>query len=98
MEAVIKLLKDKEPKYDAIGNAIKQEQDERKVYAEVSSVGSNEFFKAAVQSLKASLVFKVFFADYSNEKKVLYCNKEYSIYRTFFNEKSDKVELYCSEV
>lgn len=98
MEAVIKLLKDKEPTYDAIGNIIKQEPDERNVYAEVSSVGSNEFFKAAVQSLKASLVFKVFFADYNNEKKVLYCNKEYNIYRTYLNEKIDEIELYCSEV
>ena len=98
MEEVIKFLKDKGPKYDAIGNAIKQEPDERAVYAEISSIGSNEFFKAAVQSLKASLVFKVFFADYNKEQRVLYCNKEYNIYRTYLNEKSDKIELYCSEV
>lgn len=96
METTIQLFNEVSLSYDADGNA--NIADSRTVFAEVCSIGSNEFYKAAVNGLKVSKMFRVFFADYHNENMVLFNHEVQAVYRTYYDEKSDKYELYCNEV
>lgn len=96
METTIQLFNEVSLSYDADGNA--NIADSRTVFAEVCSIGSNEFYKAAVNGLKASMMFKVFFADYKKENMILFDHEIYAIYRTYYDRKTDRYELYCNEV
>ena len=96
METTIQLFNEVSLSYDADGNA--NIGDSRTVFASVCSIGSNEFYKAAVNGLKASKMFKVFFADYKAENMAQFNHEIFAIYRTYYDEKSDKYELYCNEV
>ncbi|PXX74652.1 phage head closure protein [Dielma fastidiosa] len=96
MEAIIKVFNEKDIDHDSEGDS--NTLYYRKVFAEICSVGSNEFYKAAVNGLKASRVFKVFYADYKEEDMVQFGGKCYAVYRTYYDEKTDLYELYCNEV
>lgn len=96
MEAVIKIFNEKDIDHDSEGDT--RILHCRGLFAEICSVGSNEFYKAAVNGLKASRVFKVFYADYKEEDMVQFDGKFYAVYRTYYDEKTDRYELYCNEV
>ena len=59
----------------------------------VRSVGANEFYQAAAQGLRPSIVLVVFFGDYSNEKLVEWLGQIYTVTRTYQRPDSDDLEL-----
>lgn len=79
---------------DANGIPHATEGDPREVMCQVDSVSRNEFFEGGRNGLNPEFVFKVFFADYEDERVVEYHNKRYSIYRTYLG-RNDMMELYA---
>lgn len=73
-----------------VNRAIKTE---RKVYCDVSSVTSAEFFQGGAQGLKPDLRFVMSIFDYKDEEELIFEGKTYSIYRTYRG-KNDDIELY----
>ena len=66
---------------------------ERKVFAEVTSVGQSEWFEGDRQGLNPQLRFRMFAYDYQGESLLKYNNTIYSIYRTYVD-KDEIIELY----
>lgn len=78
-----------------VNRAIKTQ---RKVYCDVSSVTSAEFFQGGAQGLKPDLRFVMSIFDYKDEnghapEELIFEGKTYSIYRTYIG-KNDDIELY----
>lgn len=66
---------------------------ERKVFAEVTSIGQSEWFEGGRQGLNPQLRFRMFAYDYQGESLLKYNNTIYSIYRTYVD-KDEIIELY----
>lgn len=89
------LVSRKSTQTDQIGNALSAETA-REVFADILSVGANEFFRAGQKGLTPAFLVKVFFGDYEGEEIVKVGSTAYSVYRTYFNEAEDVVELYLA--
>lgn len=70
------------------------EEEPRQVMCQVDSVTQTEFFEGGRNGLNPEFVFRVFFADYENERLVEYNGSKYTIYRTYYR-RDDTVELYA---
>lgn len=68
----------------------------RKVYCDVRSVSSAEFFQGGAQGLKPDLRFDMSVFDYNDEEECVYKDKAYSIYRTYRGT-NDTIELYTEK-
>ncbi len=66
---------------------------ERKVFANVTSVGMSEWFEGGRNGLNPELRLRMFAPDYKGEEVVKVNGKVFTIYRTFFS-KNDIIELY----
>lgn len=77
---------------DEIGNDISA-KSARAVWGEVDSVSQSEFNTAAQNGLNPKLRFRIWYHEYSGEKKVRFKGENYKIYRTF--KTSDLIELYA---
>ena len=83
MDDVITLVKETLTGYDADGNEI-TEQSQRQVFCQVFSVGRSEFYEAATAGLHPEIVARLSdFADYEDEKLVLYNGQMYSVIKTY---------------
>ena len=80
---------------DNIGNQI-QALSERQVFAEELSVGSGEFYNAAVAGLRPSKRFEIYTREYQGEEKLKHNNITYRIIRT--EGRGEKVRLSCERV
>ena len=89
------LVSRKSAQTDQIGNTISAEAT-REVFADILSVGANEFFRAGQKGLTPAFLIKVFFGDYEGEEFVRFDGITYTVYRTYFNEAEDVVEQYLS--
>jgi len=65
------------------------------VCCKVKSVRASEFYQAASTGLKASIVIAVRAADYNDQERLRYDNKEYKVLRTYAI--GDNMELTCSK-
>ena len=65
----------------------------RKVFAQVSSVSSAEWFEGGRNGLNPEYRFRIFGPEYHGEKIVLYKGERYSVYRTY-EARDDVLELY----
>ena len=75
-------------------NGIQRPQESsRKVFAQVKSVTSSEFFEGGRNGLNPEFRFSIFFGDYQGERIVEHLDKRYAIYRTY-QERNDTLELY----
>lgn len=72
-----------------INNVIKWE-----VFAEKISVKQSEFYQAASQGLKPSIVFEIYGEEFNEADAVYFEDTEYSIIRTY-QKSFDKLELIC---
>jgi len=70
---------------------------ERTVFADTGSVGRNEFYNAAKEGLRPTIIITVRYFEYENEKYLKYDNKKYKVERTYSEDK-ENIELTCSEV
>ena len=68
-------------------------ETKRKVYANVTSVTSAEFFDGGRNGLSPEYRMRVFFYDYQDEDILEYNGKRYTIYRTYLGA-NDILELY----
>lgn len=80
---------------DAIGNQV-ETPTERQVFANEFSVGSSEFYKAAVTGLRPSKMFEVYSWEYQDEDRLSHNSATYRIIRT--EAKSEKTRLICEKV
>lgn len=66
----------------------------REVFAEIRSVGYNEFYAAKSAGIEPSIVFVLTdYMEYGDEKIVLFDNKRYRVVRTYTN--GQTIELTC---
>lgn len=79
-----------------MGDAITVET-KRQVFANKKSIRQSEFYQAQANGLKPELMFEIRFADYSEEKKIEYDNKTYSVIRTY-TKNDETIELICEGV
>lgn len=93
--STVVLVSRKNSQTDQIGNTVSAET-EREVFADILSVGANEFFRAGQKGLTPAFLIKVFFGDYEGEELVRFNGITYNVYRTYYNEVEDVVELYLS--
>lgn len=80
---------------DSIGQKIPTEVN-RSVLCHEGNVNRQEFDIAGRHGLSADLCLKTQAINYSGEMYVEYMGTRYKIYRTFRNNNSDEIELYCS--
>ena len=78
---------------DASFNEVKTYKPRDVFVRRVRSVGTNEFYQAAAQGLKPSVVLVIFFGDYGYEKLVGWQNGIYTVTRTYQRPDSDDLEL-----
>jgi SPP1 family predicted phage head-tail adaptor len=69
---------------------------EKKVYAQVDSVTSAEWFEGGRNGLNPQYRFSMFSPDYNGEDIVKYNGKYYAVYRTY-RAKNEIIELYTEE-
>lgn len=70
------------------------EETKREVFAEVLSVGMNEFYQAMTAGLKPQIQLEIAdYYDYQNEEELIYENVRYKILRTY--RKGVPLEIIC---
>lgn len=67
----------------------------REVFAQVDSVGRNEFFSGGQAGFRPEYRFTVFAAEYEQEPTLTYNGVKYAIYRTYMVPGTDYLELYA---
>ena len=67
------------------------------VWADIGSVGRNEFYNALQSGLKPSMVITIKAFEYSGQKYVSHGGKRYKVERTYQAD-NENLELTCSEV
>lgn len=67
------------------------------VWAHINSVSRSEWFAGGKNGLQPAIVAITPIANYSGEKLVDYAGKRYAVYRTYFPDNSDDIELYLEE-
>ncbi len=91
---------------DDIGNQIPEEK-RTKVLCKVASIGSSEFYNAAVSDLKPDIKFIIHSFEYSGEKAVEFEEQKYKVIRTYKGDNVDRsdnalkfeeIELTCEKV
>ncbi len=81
---------------DAIGQRIPTATI-RKVWARVQSVTRSEWFQGGQNGLRPALVVYTPRVNYRGENAVIIDEKRYSVYRTYYNDGTDEIELYLEE-
>lgn len=83
---------------DEFGDAI-ETREERKIFAELKSVGQSEFYQAQAVGLKPEIKFVIAdYLDYAGEKQLKYAPYNgpediYAVIRTYRNE--NELEITC---
>lgn len=90
--SVVIYLIDNQPYQDNLG-IWQDNETERKVFAEVTSVSQSEWFEGGRNGLNPQLRFRVFRYDYNGEKVLKYENTYYTIYRTYVG-RDELIDLY----
>jgi hypothetical protein len=82
-------------KEDEWGNEV-EVPDWKLVYANEYSIGSNEYYNAAVNGLRPEESFEIYSFEYNKEKKFKYNDEEYKIIRT--QGKGEKIVIIGEKV
>lgn len=90
--SVVIYLIDNQPYQDNLG-IWQDNETERKVFAEVTSVSQSEWFEGGRNGLNPQLRFRVFRYDYQGEKVLKYDGVYYTIYRTYVG-RDELIDLY----
>lgn len=78
---------------DSIGQEIATES-RTDVWARISSVSRSEFYSGGQAGLRPDITAETAKINYNGEKLAEWNGKRYSVYRTYFRENSDSIELY----
>ena len=72
----------------------KIDEIKREVFAEIKSVGQQEFYQAQAQGLKPEMkVILSDYYDYEDEEELIYSDKRYKVLRTYRN--GTQLEITC---
>ena len=82
---------------DSLNQVVEKTRTTNTVFAEVSSVSQTEFFSGGRIGLQPSLKVVIYDFEYNDEPIVKGNGKLYSVYRTFYVNGADRVELYLEE-
>lgn len=82
---------------DELNQVVEKTRTTNTVFADISSVSQTEFFSGGRIGLQPSLKATIYDFEYNNEPIVKYNGKLYSVYRTYFVNGSDRLELYLEE-
>ena len=82
---------------DEINQVVEKQRTTNTVFAQISSVSQTEFFSGGRMGLQPSLKAVIYDFEYNDEPIVKWNGKLYSVYRTFFVNGADRVELYLEE-
>ena len=82
---------------DELNQVVEKTRTRTTTLAEIGSVSQTEFFSGGRLGLNPSLKAVVYDFEYSGEPIVKWNGKLYSVYRTFYQNDTDKVELYLEE-
>lgn len=82
---------------DDLNQIVEKTRTTSTVFAEISSVSQTEFFNGGRLGLQPSLRAVVYDFEYNDEPIVGWNGKLYSVYRTFYVNGADRVELYLEE-
>lgn len=78
------ILLGKEAYENVPGQGRKKIQQKRELFADVLSIGQQEFYQAKAKRLKPELKFEIAdYLDYENEKELIYENVKYQVLRTY---------------
>lgn len=82
---------------DELNQIVEKTRTTATVYAEIGSVSQTEFFSGGRLGFQPSLKAVIYDFEYNSEPIVKYNGKPYSVYRVFYVNGTDKVELYLEE-
>jgi len=82
---------------DDLNQVVEKQRTTNTVYADISSVSQTEFFSGGRLGLQPSLKAVIYDFEYNDEPIVKWNGKLYSVYRTFYVNGADRVELYLEE-
>lgn len=82
---------------DDLNQIVEKTRTTANVYAEIGSVSQTEFFSGGRLGFRPSLKAVIYDFEYNSEPIVKYNGKLYSVYRVFYVNGTDKVELYLEE-
>lgn len=94
---VITLLGVESHTVDDYGDVVLQEADRREVLADEQSIRQSEFYQAAAEGFKPSLMFVIRAEEYRGEKRLEHNGTGYRIIRTY-KKGIDFLELVCEGV
>lgn len=82
---------------DSLNQIVEKERTTNSVLAEISSVSQTEFMSGGRIGLTPSFKATIYDFEYSNEPIVKFNDRNYSVYRIYYVNGSDKLELYLEE-
>lgn len=82
---------------DALNQVVEKTRTTKTIYAEINSVSQTEFFSAGRLGFQPSFKAVIYDFEYNAEPIVKYNSKLYSIYRTYYVNGTDRLELYLEE-
>ena len=82
---------------DELDQVKEKTRTKKTVYAEINSVSQTEFFSGGRIGLTPSLKATIYGFEYNDEPVVKWNGKLYSVYRTYYINGSDRLELYLEE-
>lgn len=86
----------KDVEEDELGNQVEVENNIN-ILCGISSIGRNEYYKAAAKGLKLEMTFTVHEFEYSGEDEVIYDKSRYRVVRTY-KKNNEEIELICKKV
>lgn len=82
---------------DSLNQVVEKTRTKKTVFAEIGSVSQTEFFSAGRLGFQPSLKATIYDFEYDQEAIVKYNDNLYSVYRIYYVNGTDKVELYLEE-
>lgn len=92
----IAYLIDKKIISDSIGNQLSAES-KIEIFVSEESINRIEYFSAAQNGMQSDLKLVTCLLNYGGQKEIEYCNKRFTIYRTYKNKREELIELYAKE-
>ena len=86
-----------ETEKDELNQIVEKKRTTASVYAQIDSVSQSEFYEAGKLGFQPDFRAVLYDFEYNDEPIVKYNGKLYSVYRTYYINGADRVELYCTE-
>lgn len=82
---------------DDLNQVVEKTRTSATVLAQIDSVTQSEFYEAGRLGFQPDFRATIYDFEYTDEPIVRWNGKLYSVYRTYYINGADRVELYCTE-